>query len=74
MKRTSWIAALALLVAVLSLGAVAERAGARARTIDEPPPEPASCPLCGGNPQVHAMRVFAVVDVATRATALALRW
>jgi hypothetical protein len=74
MKKTSWIAASALLVAVLSLGAVAERAGTRARVIDDPPPEPVTCPLCGGDPALHVARVFAFTDVATRATALALRW
>jgi len=74
MKRTSWIAVLAVLSGVLSMGAWAERAGNRLRTIDDPPPEPVTCPLCGGDPAMHALRVFAVVDLATRATALSLRW
>jgi hypothetical protein len=74
MKKTSWIAALALISAVLSVGALAERAGTRLRAIDDPPPEPVTCPLCGGDPAMHAARVFAFTDLATRATALALRW
>jgi hypothetical protein len=74
MKRTSWIAASVVLSVVLSVGALAERAGSRLRTIDDPPPEPITCPLCGGDPAMHALRVFAFTDLATRATALALRW
>jgi len=70
MKRASWLAVAAL----LSLGAVAERAGTRARTIDDPPPEPVTCPLCGGDPALHARRMFAFADVVGRAASIALRW
>jgi hypothetical protein len=63
MKRVTWIAALALISAIFfsfsfSDGALAQGGGSRLRAIDDPPPEP----------------VFAFTNLATRATALALRW
>ncbi len=70
MKKASWIAALLL----LSAGVLAERLGSRARPVDDPPPEPVTCPLCGGNPQLHFLRTFAIVSAGERAAALALRW
>ena len=79
MKRITWIAALALISALFcsfsfSDGALAQGGGSRLRAIDDPPPEPVTCPLCGGDPAMHAARVFAFTNLATRATALALRW
>jgi len=44
------------------------------RTIDDPPPEPIDCPLCGGNPQVHVARTFAIVDTGSDLATRVLRW
>jgi hypothetical protein len=44
------------------------------RTIDDPPPEPIDCPLCGGNPQVHVARTFAIVDTGSDLATCVLRW
>jgi hypothetical protein len=65
MKTFGFLAGLALLAALPS--AVAMRT-------DDPPPHPTSCPLCGGDPQVHVQKTFQVGFVAARAAGLALRW
>jgi hypothetical protein len=69
MKSTGWIAALAL----VSAGFLAER-GRACLAREDPPPEPVSCPLCGGDPQLHVQRMFAFSEAASHAAALALRW
>ncbi len=42
--------------------------------VDEPPPEPIDCPLCGGNPAEHARRMFDVMRVGGGVVSYALRW
>ena len=70
MKKTAWIAALVL----LSAGVIAERAGSILGRVDDPVPEPVTCPLCGGDPQVHIRKTFAICETAGELAATALRW
>ncbi len=70
MKRASWIAAFAL----LAVGASAEHAKSALRGSDDPPPEPVTCPLCAGDPALHARRVFGFAEMASLAAGLTLRW
>jgi hypothetical protein len=70
MKRASWIAAFAL----LSVGALAEHAVSGLRGVDDPPPEPVTCPLCAGDPALHARRVFGIAETASFAAGLTVRW
>ncbi|MFN0008430.1 MAG: hypothetical protein ACKVXR_11035 [Planctomycetota bacterium] len=42
--------------------------------VDDPPPEPVDCPLCGGNPGLHVARTFAVLDAGAVLVARAARW
>jgi hypothetical protein len=44
------------------------------RPVDDPPPEPVDCPMCGGNPQVHAQRMLGLEAHQGRLLAYALRW
>jgi len=44
------------------------------RTIDDPPPEPVDCPLCGGNVGLHVARTFAIVETGGDLVARILRW
>ena len=62
-------ALLALLPAALVLGTPA-----RANVEDDPPPHPTSCPLCGGDPQVHVDKTFQVGRVAASSAGYVLRW
>ena len=57
-----------------SLGSLVPTTSPVSRTIDDPPPEPIDCPLCGGNPQVHVARTFAIVDTGSDLAARVLRW
>jgi hypothetical protein len=45
-----------------------------ARTIDDPPPEPVDCPLCGGNPALHVARTFAALEACADALVRVTRW
>lgn len=45
-----------------------------AMTIDDPPPEPVDCPLCGGNAGLHVARTFAILDAGGDLAAHVLRW
>ena len=53
--------------------ALASAPGAVPRA-DEPPPEPLDCPLCGGNPTVHARSMIEIESVGARVLLYALRW
>jgi hypothetical protein len=44
------------------------------RSLDDPPPEPVTCPMCGGNAQVHARRLIAIQEHINRVALLATRW
>ena len=41
---------------------------------DDPPPEPLTCPLCGGDPNLHFTRVFAVANTGGELAARVLLW
>ena len=42
--------------------------------VDDPPPEPFECPLCGGNPTVHVRRMQLIESLQADFAAEALRW
>jgi hypothetical protein len=42
--------------------------------VDDPPPEPIECPLCGGNPQMHARRMILIEGLQSGFMAAVLRW
>ena len=42
--------------------------------VDDPPPEPVDCPLCGGNPSLHVARTFAILDTGAVLVARFARW
>jgi hypothetical protein len=64
---------LASTVLLATLGAVFA-AGSSSRPVDDPPPEPVDCPMCGGNPLVHAQRMLALEAFQGRLLTYALRW
>ena len=45
-----------------------------ASRVDDPPPEPIECPMCGGNAQLHARRMLAVQQQMDIVATLATRW
>ncbi len=45
-----------------------------AGAIDDPPPEPIDCPLCGGDPAIHARRMFGMTRLAGDVVSYSLRW
>jgi len=69
-KKTSWIAAFAL----VSVGALAASAASNARPVDDPPPEPVTCPLCAGDPMVHVQKTFAICTTAGQLLADVIGW
>ena len=71
-KKTPRIAALALLAVGLLAGSAASRLSPSLR--DDPPPEPVTCPLCGGDPMVHVQKTFAILTTAAELATDALRW
>jgi len=42
--------------------------------VDDPPPEPVECPMCGGNAQVHARRLLVIQEHMDCVALLATRW
>ena len=75
MKKTSWFAAFALVSVGVLAGSAASRPDAsRLRLVDDPPPEPVTCPLCGGDPMVHVQKTFAICTTAADFMTIALRW
>lgn len=65
----------ALATAALCIGLLAPllRAGpAEPVAIDDPPPH--TCPLCAGDPMLHARRTFALNDLVFGVVARLLRW
>ncbi len=59
---------------LLSSFAVAGSIGAVSAAIDDPPPEPIDCPLCGGDPAIHARRMFGMTRFAGSVVSYSLRW
>lgn len=45
-----------------------------ARFVEDPPPEPLSCPLCSGNAQLHARRMLALQLHVDCVALMATRW
>ena len=72
MKKTPRIAALALLAVGLLAGSAASRLSPSLR--DDPPPEPVTCPLCGGDPMVHVQKTFAICTTAGELLADVIGW
>ena len=79
MKRSM----LCLVVCVLGLGlsagtTISPRTSAAlapdACCVDDPPPEPVDCPMCGGNAQLHARRLILIQAHVDRVAMLAARW
>ena len=61
----------------LSASSTATSQAASARTairLDDPPPEPVECPMCGGNATVHMRRMLLIQLRVNRAALLATRW
>ena len=66
-----------ILIATVVLSTAIALAAPRAGTVafdDEPPPEPLDCPLCAGNPAVHARRMLDLEALSGRVITYALRW
>jgi hypothetical protein len=42
--------------------------------VDDPPPEPVECPMCGGNANVHARRLVVIQEHTDRVALLVTRW
>jgi hypothetical protein len=63
-------------LALIALGALGLAQAARTGTIrvDDPPPEPADCPLCGGDPAVHAAKTFTILRTGVQLAARTLPW
>lgn len=74
MELVRWNARQALLSAGIPTLALVFFGASSPSRIDDPPPEPANCPLCGGDPLVHAQRTLAYSRIATNLAALTLRW
>jgi hypothetical protein len=79
MKKIAVLSALVALSATvaaghLALGAQANGARVTTPAVDDPPPEPMDCPLCGGNPQLHTRRMLVIETLQGRFLLSALRW
>jgi hypothetical protein len=79
MKKIAVLSALFLLsVSVaagrLSLPSHGSHSSAPRPAVDDPPPDPSDCPLCGGNPTLHARRMLVIETLQAEFTAEALRW
>ncbi|MBK7876399.1 MAG: hypothetical protein IPJ77_11700 [Planctomycetes bacterium] len=64
--KTTWFSVAALACALTVGAAIAPFAPAPAQAaalvcVDDPPPDPADCPFCGGNPELHRVRIFALL-------------
>jgi hypothetical protein len=47
---------------------------AAANRVDDPPPEPVDCPMCGGNANLHAKRLILVQEQVNVVALVATRW
>lgn len=77
MKTVPWISIAALAgvltfaLSIAPLGSTPARAATVVR-VDEPPPDPAECPFCGGNPELHRTRVRALLRMSAQIFELAM--
>lgn len=62
------------LVSALILASSGVLAGRLEKAVDDPPPEPVTCPLCGGNPLLHVKLVFAIEDAVVGAILRVVRF
>jgi hypothetical protein len=79
MKKIAVLSALVLLSASVAAGRFALTANSSSTQparpmVDDPPPEPIECPLCGGNPTLHARRMQVIEKLQGEFIAAALRW
>jgi len=56
------------------VGVLAGSATSSLKAIDDPPPEPVTCPLCGGDPAVHVQKTFAMLTTAANAATDVMHW
>lgn len=69
-RPVSVLAASVLLAAITVAFAGSESSG----PVDDPPPEPIDCPMCGGDPLLHAQRMLRLEAYQGRILAYLLRW
>jgi len=79
MKNIALLSMLSASLLAFAAGRIAVCADPRpvneaARFVDDPPPEPIDCPLCGGNPVLHAKRLLLIETLEWHCMAAALRW
>lgn len=79
MKKIAVLSALVLscagIAAAHSILSPEARATHAARpAVDDPPPEPFECPLCGGNPTIHVRRMQLIEGLQADFMIEALRW
>ena len=88
MKKIALLSALVLLSASVAAGRIVASARGDAHAgdahagaahvarvaVDDPPPEPVECPLCGGNPTLHARRMLVIETLQAHFLTAALRW
>ena len=74
---------LCLVVLALGYGVSASNTATVAKTsaparaaccVDDPPPEPVDCPMCGGNANVHARRLILIQQQMHDVALYATRW
>jgi hypothetical protein len=63
-----------LFLTALLLSGTAVSGTAVMGAIDDPPPEPIDCPLCGGDPAIHARRMFGMTRFSGSVVSYSLRW
>jgi hypothetical protein len=79
MKKIAVLSALVLSCAGVAaahsmLSSEARSMHATRPAVDDPPPEPFECPLCGGNPTVHVRRMQLIEALQGDFMIEALRW
>jgi hypothetical protein len=78
MKKIALLSAVVLLSVAVDAGRLSPAAAGSQRavapTVDDPPPDPAECPLCGGNPMLHARRMLVIESLQSGFLGAALRW
>jgi hypothetical protein len=79
MKKIALLSILTASLVAFTAGRIAvcaapQAAHDTARFVDDPPPEPIDCPLCGGNPTIHVRRVLLIETIESQFMAAALRW
>jgi hypothetical protein len=68
------LVALGLSLSASSTATVQTTNARAALRVDDPPPEPVECPMCGGNAQVHARRLMVIQERMDIVALAATRW